>query len=986
MNLKRLLLMIVMPLVCFVTGAIAQDRMVTGKVIDTKDGSPLVGASVLVKGTRSGAQTTADGTFSVRVPANALTLVISSIGYSQAEVNIASEPMIVSLTPTDGSLNEVVVVGYGTQRKKDLTGSVVAITSKDFNKGQVTTPEQLIAGKVAGVQITSNSGAPGAGSRIRIRGGSSLNANNDPLIVIDGVPIDNSELKGAANALNLINPNDIESFNILKDASATAIYGSRASNGVIIITTKKGKKGKPVFNFNTQLSVANIGKKVDVLGAQEFRNIVNIKGSDAQKALLGTANTNWQDEVYQTALATDNNLSVSGSLKNMPYRISIGYLDQEGTLKTGLFKRTTAGLNLSPKFFNDHLRIDLNVKGAHTKNKFANIDAVGAAVAFDPTQPVETSSKRYGGYFEWLDVEGNPNLLAYRNPVALLNMREDRSTVQRSIGNIQIDYKLHFLPELRANLNLGYDIAKGEGRLFVPDSAALNYTRGGISRDFSEEKINKLLEFYLNYTKDISFIKSRIDIMAGHSYQDFITDRPAYPDNRADGTPFNPAGIPFKTQNTLISFYGRLNYALMNRYLLTFTLRNDGSSRFSEDNRWGLFPSVAFAWNVGDESFLKNSATFSNLKLRLGYGITGQQDVGIDNNYPYLPAYALSEGTAQYQFGENFYTMYRPVAYDANIKWEETETYNAGIDFGFADNRITGSIDYYFKKTKDLLNTIPVSVGSNFSNEILTNIGNVENKGIEITINTVPVRKSDFSLDVGFNFTYNKNEITKLTKVDDPNYLGVLTGDIAGATGNKVQIHSVGYNTYSFFVYKQVYDQNGNPIENVYEDLNGDGTINESDRYRYKSSEPNLFLGLSSQLNYKKWNAGFIMRGSFNNYMYNNVFSNTGTYRNILNPGKFLSNASINVLESNFEGNDIKYYMSDYYIENASFLRMDNIFIGYNVGKVLKNRATLRVNANVQNAFVITKYKGLDPEIATGIDNKFYPRPTTYSLGLGVDF
>lgn len=986
MNLKRLFMAFVLPL-AFMAFANAQDKVVTGKVTDSKDGTPLIGVTVMVKGTTRGAQTAADGSFRLSVPANATTLVISSLGYTTQEVAIGSGTVNVSLVAGAGAnLNEVVVIGYGTQRKKDLTGSVVSVTEKDFQQGLVTSPEQLIAGKVAGVQITSNNGAPGEGSRIRIRGGASLNASNDPLIVIDGVPITSGGLPGSSNPLNLINPDDIESISILKDASATAIYGSRASNGVIIITTKKGVRGKPRIYFSTQFSASINPKQVDVLSAQEFRNLVNTYGNAQQKALVGFASTDWQDEVYRTAFGQDNNLSVSGSFKTMPYRVSFGFLNQDGVLLRDNYNRTSLSINASPKFFKDHLKVDISLKGGITHNNFADRGAIGNAVTFDPTQPIYSGKTRIGGYFEWLDPATNkPNTLSPRNPLALINLRDDRSTVQRSIGNIQFDYKLHWLPELRANLNLGYDIAEGTGNVYVPDSAASKYTQGGERTEYKQGKENKLLEFYLNYAKDIPSIKSRIDAIAGYGYQDFLTKIYYFPSYRANGT-LIPGSTPvFPTDNpryTLISLYSRVNYTLMNKYLLTLTVRRDGSSKFSKDNRWGTFPSAAFAWRIKEESFLKNSNLFSDLKLRVGYGITGQQE-GIDY-YSYIPNYYQSTNTAMYQFGNQFYYMYRPDAYDANLQWEETTTTNAGLDFGFLKGRISGSIDYYFKKTKDLLAVVPVPAGSNFSNELLTNVGNIENNGIEVTLNTVPVKTKNLTWDLNVNFTYNKNKITNLTKQVDPNFKGNLAGDdIEGGTGNKIMINSVGYNTFAYYVYQQVYDANGKPIEGAYVDQNGDGLINDQDRYRYKSREPNYLLGISTGITYKKFSAGFVLRGTFNNYLYNNYFSARGIKREILNPANFLSNGSRNVLETNFYNNQS---FSDYYVENASFLRMDNINLGYNVGKVLRNKANMRVSASVQNVFVITKYRGLDPEASSGLDKNIYPRPRIYSAGISLDF
>lgn len=991
--MKRMLLNRYALLCCFLllsVAAMAQTGSISGRVTDAT-AQPLPGATVIVKGTTQNAITNPEGRFTLNGINNGpVTLEIRFIGYltQEKQVNVSGSTTadIVLQDDTKG-LNEVVVIGYGTQKKKDLTGAITTISTKDFNVGPITNPEQLINGKVAGLQITSGGGAPGAASRIRIRGGASLNASNDPLFVVDGVPLDNTELKGASSALSLINPNDIESFNVLKDASATAIYGSRASNGVIIITTKKGAKGEALhLNFNTQASLSARTGQVDVLTGDQLRQLVKEKGSPEQQALLGTANTDWQKAITQDAFSTDNNLSVSGGIKALPYRFSVGYTGQDGIVRTSNMKRTTASLSLSPRFFDDHLKVDLNVRGTYTKSRFADVGAINAAVAFDPTQPIYGAKDKFGGYFEWLDNSGNPNTLATRNPLALLELKDDRGEVKRSIGNIQLDYKFHFLPELRANLNLGYDVSSSEGGTQIPAYAGSVFARGGTKSQYSQKKNNKLMDFYLNYVKDLKNIDSRLDVMAGYSYQDFIREAPSYADLNQKGDTISQAGLPAWTQNTLISFFGRLNYTFKDKYLLTATFRRDGSSRFKQ--HWSNFPSAALAWKVKEESFLKNSKVLSDLKLRVGYGLTGQQDVL--NDYPYLPRYTLSDPTAQYPFGGIYYLTLRPEGYDSNIKWEETQTYNAGIDFAFLGGKLSGSVDYYFKKTKDLLSIIPVAAGSNLTNFILTNVGNIENKGLEIVINANPVSTKRFNWNLGFNATFNRTRITNLSKVKDDNSQGILTGTVTGGNGNQVEIHSVGYAPYSYYVYKQVYDNNGKPVDGKYEDLNGDGQITPEDRYRYKSPDPKVLLGFNSQFTYDKWNLGFVLRANLGNYLYNNVSSDNGAYRNFQYPN-YLANVHSSIYKTGFTTNQ---YFSDYYVENASFLRMDNISLGYDFGKILRNKVTLRVNANVQNVFVITGYSGLDPEIGfagketqtVGIDDRFYPRPRVYSLGLNLGF
>lgn len=964
--------------------AIAQDRVVTGRITDAS-GSGIPGVSVTVKGTTRGTTTDASGSYRLSVPANA-TLVLSSVGYGNKEVTVTGNSLNETLQTTTSNLNEVVVVGYGTRQKKDLTGSVSSVTSKDFQKGVITTPEQLIAGKVAGVSIISNGGQPGSGSTIRIRGGSSLSASNDPLIVIDGVPVEQGRYYADINPLSTINPNDIESFTVLKDASSAAIYGTRAANGVIIITTKKGRSGKLRVGFSTVNSVSAVGKHVETLTGDQVRSIVNENGTAAQKASLGTANTDWQSQIYQKAYSTDNNINFTGGIKGLPYRFSLGYLNSEGVLKTDRLQRGSAALALNPVLFDNHLKIDVNLKGSIANARLANTGAIGTAVYFDPTQPVFSNSKRFGGYFEYLDANGIPDNTASRNPVVQLLDYNHQAKTYRSIGNIQFDYKFHFLPDLRANLNLGYDNARTVETRFVSDSSSLEYNSKGENNRYQGKKQNTLLEFYLNYAKDISAIRSRVDVLAGYSYNNYLTMNYFSPSYYANGQkvvnsdPTYPADYP---ENTLISYFGRLNYTLLDRYLLTATIRRDGSSRFGPNNRWGTFPSVAIGWKINDESFLKGSQTISNLKLRLGYGVTGQQE-GI-GNYDYLSYYNLSNATASYQLGNNFYQMYRPGGFYQNRKWEETATYNAGLDYGFANNRVTGSIDFYLKKTTDLLNNVPAPAGTNFAAYVLANVGSMENKGVEFNINVQPIRNQETTLDVSFNATYNKNTITNLTVVpNDPTYIGFPSGQISGAPGF-IFINAVGSPKNTSYTYKQIYDIAGRPIEGLFEDLNRDGIINEQDRYKDKQADPNLFFGLSSNFTHGKWFGGFTMRASFNNYVYNNIYSNNGRLNQIVG-GTKVGNASANYLTTGFKGATNSQLLSDYYFQNGSFLRMDNINVGYNFGKISHNRVDLRANFSVQNVFVVTKYTGLDPEVGNGIDNNLYPRPRVYALGINLDF
>jgi len=972
----------------------AQTGSISGVVLDEAN-LPLPGASVNIKSLNRGTSTDGNGQFKLAsVPMGSHSLSVTFVGYEvltrQVNVNGAVQVSL-KLIPSAQNLNEVVVIGYGTQEKKDVTGSISTVSSKDFQKGTITSPDQLIVGKIAGVQVTTNGGQPGGGSTIRIRGGASLNASNDPLIVVDGVPLSSfkdkdgkNTLPGVGNPLSLINPNDIETFTVLKDANATAIYGSRASNGVVLITTKKGKSGKPSVSVSTQNSIAKVARTVDVLSADEIRDFVNANGSADQIALLGTANTNWQDEVYQQAFTTDNNLSIAGAYKKTPYRFSLGYLNQDGTVITDNLKRTSGALSITPKLFDDHLKVDLNLKGSMTKSRFAFQDAIANAVQFDPTQPVLTENQ-YGNYFEWLQKSGVPNPNAPRNPVGLIELKDDRGETARSFGNLQLDYSFHFLPELHANLNLGYDISTGKGSTYIPAFAAQSAATNGYFKDYKSDISNKVVEFYLNYAKDIPSLKSNINATAGYGF--YANRTKIYNYTAFEGDRTTPSSVPVypfdQPENRLLSYYGRVIYTFNSKYILAGTVRTDGSSRFSEDNRWGVFPSAAFTWRINEENFLESARVLSDLKLRLSYGVTGQQE-GIAN-YSYLPNYATSSNESMYQLGGQFYYMNAPVAYDSNVKWETTATYNAGLDYGFLNGRINGSIDVYKKKTKDLLSIINIPVGSNFSNQLLTNIGNMEATGFEFALNGKPVLKEDFSWDLGFNLTYNKVKVTNLTASYDPNYR-LLTGGIKGSTGNFIQAHTLNRTPYSFNVYKQVYDENGKPLQGVYADLNGDGAITEADRYFYKSPAPKVLLGFSTGVNYKKWTLNTVLRASLGNYLYDNVSSNFSSSSALLNSGAgILNNVTRDFMNAGFS---TAQYQSDYFVKNASFLKMDNVGLSYNVGNVLNNRKTgnLTISTNVQNVFTVTNYKGIDPEVQNGIDYQLYPRPRTFVLGLNLGF
>jgi TonB-dependent starch-binding outer membrane protein SusC len=964
---------------------LAQSQALSGSVTDGYTGEVLPGASVLIKGTNTGTITDINGKYSIRADKKD-TLVLSMVGYIKEIIPVSNtKEMNIKLMPDILNLTEVVVIGYGNTTKKDLTGSISTVNSKDFQKGIISSPDQLIVGKVAGVQVVTNGGQPGGGSTIRIRGGASLNASNDPLIVVDGVPLSNSGIPGVANPMSLINPNDIETMTILKDANATAIYGSRASNGIIIITTKKGISGKLKINFSTQNSLATVTKIVDVLSADEVRNYVNENGSAEEKAMLGSANTNWQDEIYRTAPVSDNNLSISGGYKDIcPYRFSLGYLYQDGTLIRDNMKRVSGNVSINPKFFNKHLKVDLNLNGTTTKSQFANQDAISNAIIFDPTQPVY-SQNDYGGYYEWLRAGGELNPNAPKNPVSLIELKDDKGKTDRSFGNLQLDYSLHFLPELHANVNLGYDISTGKGSVYIPAYAAMSAATNGNYNEYKLNTFNKVVEFYLSYVKDLASIKSNINVTAGYGYYANWQKSYNFKTYEADSTtviytPTYPNDIP---QNRLLSYYGRLIYTYNNKYILSGTIRTDGSSRFSAANRWGLFPSAALTWKISSENFMKDISALSDLKLRLSYGVTGQQE-GIAN-YSYMPNYSTSSNESMYQFGETYYYMFAPSAFDASVKWETTTTYNAGLDFGFLKNRIGGSLDIYEKKTKDLLSNTPIPAGSNFNNFLLTNVGNMEDKGVEFAINGKPIIKNNFSWDLGFNITWNEMKVTNLTSSYDPEYM-ISQGRISGLSDGYIQAFALNKAPYTYYVYKQLYGEDGKPLEGVFVDLNGDGKVDENDRYFYKSPAPKYTIGFSTAVNYKKWSLNTVLRANLGNYVYNNAVASISSKSTILNTGAgIINNTSTDFLNTDFNLNQ---YLSDYYIQNASFLKMDNVGLVYKAGKIFKHNSSvdLTISANVQNVFTVTNYKGVDPEIYNGIDNRFYPRPRVFVLGLNLEF
>ncbi len=965
---------------------------VSGLVLD-QDHEPVIGATVKVKGTSTGTATDIDGRFTLQAPSANSTLSISYVGYLPMEI-AANSPELekgVVLKENAEVLDEVVVIGYGRVKKSDATGSVIAVKPDDFNKGNRTSVQEAMVGKIPGVNVVTSSGAPGSGATVRIRSGASLSASNDPLFVVDGVPIDNSTIEGASNLIGGINPEDIETFTVLKDASATAIYGSRASNGVIVITTKKGADRLKV-TYTGSFAISTKTKSLEVLDADEFRKFVPTITGVPSDAVFGTANTDWQDEIYRTAFGTEHNLSVAGKINAIttPYRVSVGYTNQDGIIRTNKYQRFTAGVALTPKLLDDHLNLNLNAKFSYEHNDMVNNGVVTNALRYDPTRPVRTGSSTAAtdpglGYFIWMN--GNsPMAIQTDNPVAQLELEDRLNKVTRSIGNAQFDYKIHGLEDLSVNLNLGYDILRSKYNRTVPELAGMMYTGNqkdgtGLVYNSIQDKSNLLLDAYANYHHNWGG-KHDFSAMAGYGWQHFW--------RKYDATNHDPEGNElsakrhYKTEYYLVSWYGRLNYSFADRYLLTATLRADASSRFAKDNRWGYFPSVAAAWRVIQEPFLQEQSTLSDLKIRVGYGETGQQD--IINDYPWMTTYSISYPESSYQFGDKWYETYRPNGYDNDIKWETTRTWNFGVDFGFLNNRIFGSVDYYKRHTKDLLNTINVPAGVNYAPVLTTNIGSMDNQGVEVALNFVPVSTKDWEWSIGLNYTWQQSKITKLNVVDS-DYNFVNTGAISG-TGKTVQVFMVDQTPYTFYLAKQAYDEAGKPIEGQY--VQPDGTISPTEtKYATgKSGLPPHLLGFNTRLSYKNWDLAISGHGSFGSYIYNylradqyltSAYSDQGSFSNIF---KYTA-------DQGFENQQL---YSDYWLEKGDFFRFDNITLGYTFPRLWNNRSTLRVTLGVQNVATITSYTGIDPEIYSGnsscpgIDKEVYPRPRTFTLGLNLNF
>ena len=999
LNARLLMLLVVM----LVGTAAYGQRTVTGVVTDAESGEALIGANILIVGTASGTITGIDGDFTLEVPEGATQIEVSYTGYESQIIELGNETNFTITLGAGKLLDEVVVIGYGTTTKKDKTGAVASVDTENFNRGAVTAPDQLIVGKVAGVQITANNGAPGSNSKIRIRGGTSIRAGNEPLFVIDGVPIDNSGFNPGGfsegkNPLNTINPSDIESFTVLKDASATAIYGSRAANGVIIITTKSGKAGdRNRISYDGYVTVAQAIETPNVLSTSEFRSVVEEVAPD-EVAGLGEADTDWFDQILQNGIGHNHSLSFTGGGATTGYRISLGYQNLDGIIKTSNTERLSANLSLNSSFLDDHLKVTTNLKVAFTRDQFNDGGAIGSASSFDPTRPVLDPESPFGGYWEW------DNPLGTKNPVATLELTDDLGRAFRSIGNVKFDYSFHSFEDLTFSLNLGYDINNGLRERYLPSFLRSRDGNGGNLRFENYSVVSPLLEAFLKYEKDLPNANSRIDVLAGYSYQSWFKDFYAQEANQIDsdflglngvGGTDDIKSIITRLENNLISYFGRVNYYLLDKYQVTATIRRDGSSRFGPSNRWGIFPSAAVAWRLIDEPFMSGAkSVLSDLKLRASWGITGNQEIP---DYLHLSTYTISDFKTRYLFGDQFVTTLRSDGADPNVKWEETTSYNVGLDYGFSNGRFAGSIEWYLKQTNDLLFEVGVPAGVIPINRVTSNIGSVENIGYELTLDAVVLDKEDFDWNLSANFSQNINEIITLDRADDPDFIGYPEGGISGGVGNNIRILRVGQAVNTFFVFEHLLGPDGKPLvdgvdhnedgainlADIYADTNDDGMVNDEDKRPFLNGNPDFLFGLTSNFYAYNFDFSFTFRGALGNYVYNNNASNTGNYAQVVS-GIVLQNMDASVLETQFQEEQL---FSDYYIENGSFGRLDNITIGYTINNIFENNGgNLRIYATGQNLILITNYTGLDPEVFGGIDNNIYPRARTFLFGVNVNF
>jgi TonB-linked SusC/RagA family outer membrane protein len=1019
MALARQLLLALVCALLGTAGLSAQNSpgTIAGRVVDAATQEPLAGAGVSVASRTT--ITGPDGRFSIAgIAAGSYTVRVSRISYTPATQSVTvaaggTATVEIALTPGQAVvLESVVAVGYGQRRVRDVTGSVTAVSAGEFNTGRVVSPEQLIQSKVAGVQVVDN-GEPGGGMNIRIRGGTSVNASNEPLFVVDGVPLamgggplaGSGGLSAGRNPLNFINPNDIARVTVLKDASSTAIYGSRGANGVVIIETKTGTQGAN-FEYSNSFSTSRIVGEPDFLSAEQFRGVVQ-EFAPERMNLLGTTNTDWRDAVQRDGVGQEHQFAVAGSGDNMNYRLSLGYLDQEGVIRGSSTERLSGSLNYSHRLFANRLNVRATVRGARTRDQFTPGGVLGAATVFDPTQPIRNAQ---GGWFE----QPSNLPLAPNNPVAELALALDDGTTYRSIGSLEAQYRLPFLEQIATTLRIGYDAAQSERRGFLPSTLQAQIENrttcsrgasdppcptGQISRSTPDENTG-VIDAFANYTSRIARWNSDIDATAGYSYESTHAESPFFQARGLSTDLLGPNGVPSAQEvvsrlsvrdNKLASFFGRVNYTLADRYLLTLSVRRDGSSRFAPGNQWGTFPAAALAWRVSDEGFMDNVEWVSDLKLRGSWGVNGNQAIG---DYLWVPDYRYGDAFTRVQFGNEFVTTIRPTAVDPDIKWEETTSYNLGLDYGLFNDRLTGAVEYYHKDTDDLIFRVPVAAGTYVSNFVTTNVGSVRNQGVEFSINArvLDGGRGGFRYDASFNAARNHNELLRVNAGSGSQRIEV--GDIAGGQGSRIQVLQPGYAINSFFVYHHNRDARGRPVYSdvngdgtvddldLYEDRNDDGKITQDDRAAFRSPAPEWLFGHTSQFGFRSLDLSFTLRANLGNYVYNNQASNQGYYNALKNAGG-LTNLHASVLEYGFMAPQ---FFSDVYVEDASFLRMDNVTLGWTLPAV-RGVQRARVYGTVQNAFTVTGYSGVDPTAGlNGIDNNIYPRSRTFSAGVSLGF
>lgn len=837
------------------------------------------------------------------------------------------------------------------------TASQVTVKQEALNKGLLITPTQLLTGAVPGLLVRPESGAPGALNQLRIRQGSSFAGHVQPLVVLNGMPLHQQEMVGVSDPLSFLNPQDIASITVLKDAAATAMYGSRGSNGVILITTQPIDESIPEFNLSlsTTGALATAAGKIPVLSAEEFRQVMREKMGDAFADKLGPTDTDWQDEIHQAAYGSDNQLRLNGALGKVPYQVSLGYLNQNGVLKTSKLRRTSGALNLSPNLLQNHLKLNLNLRSVSTNSYFADPGAIAAAAMFDPTKPVMEGG-RFGGYFTYTDNSGNPSTMAPANPLSLLEQPEDKGLSNRNLANLSVDYAFHFLPALHAGLNLGYDKAVNRRSYYAPRQMARYSMQNGVLWKNKQSLENTLMEFYLSHTQRLEALRSSLNLTAGvtsleteevNEYGEHIdVDKHQLKSYAMSSNMHRWQGV-----------YGKLNYNFAERLELSATLRRDGSSRFSDDNRYFLSRAIGLAWDMTGVGFTSDFSVLDALTLQASYGVVGNTEW---SNAP--SAYAGSINSA---------------GFAAELRPSGSRMFNAGLEAQWLKNRLLTAVDFYTSKSEDLILRVPIPGYSNGNGYVLINNGSYKRSGLEWDVRYKLMEKKDVSWTVGINGALEHNEVQDLARAEG----SIATGSVAGSIGT-VQIHKSGYPAASYYVYKQLYDANGKPLPGLYADLNKDGVVSSYDRYVYKSSTPKVYGGFRSDVRYKRLEASFLLQGQAGNYAYNNVAAVQGNYGYMYSMSNVLRNASSSVLETELP--QAQPY-SDYFVQDASFLRLEYLQVSYGIGTSYWGKPLLRISGMVQNAFTLSRYKGQEPGIAGGIDGYTYAQPRIMSLGLQLN-